>query len=81
MMPVTYETNGQGMEATAFLHHFTGGADWYITELDIEAVQLQAFGLADLGHGGELGYISLVVILRCGAEVDLYWTPKKLAEI
>jgi hypothetical protein len=34
-----------------------------------------------LGYGGELGYISLVEILKCGAELDLYWQPRKLFEI
>ena len=43
--------------------------------------QLQAFGKADLGYGGELGYISLVDILKCGAELDFYWQPRKLFEI
>jgi hypothetical protein len=28
-----------------------------------------------------LGYISLVEILKCGAELDLYWQPRKLFEI
>lgn len=58
-MPKTYETDGQGKTAVAHLHYFIGGCDWYITERDMEREQLQAFGLANLGHGGELGYISL----------------------
>lgn len=80
-MPVTYGTDGQGNQAVVHLHYFTGSCDWHITERDVEAKQLQAFGLADLGYGGELGYISIVELLQCGAELDLYWTPKKLAEI
>jgi hypothetical protein len=80
-MPVTYATDGQGDQAIVHLHYFTAGADWYITERDVYDKQLQAFGKADLGDGGELGYISLVEILQCGAELDLYWTAKKLAEI
>lgn len=80
-MPVTYETNGQGDQAIAQLHYFTTGADWYITERDCETQQLQAFGLADLGYGGELGYISIVELLECGAELDFHWTQKKLSEI
>jgi len=80
-MPKTHETDGQGLNAVAHLHYFTPGADWYITERDMEADQLQAFGLADLGYGGELGYISIVELLECGAELDLHWTPTKMADI
>lgn len=80
-MPVTYQTDGQGDQAMVHLHYFTGGADWYITERDVEEQQLQAFGLADLGYGGELGYISIVELLECGAELDLHWTPQTLAEV
>lgn len=81
-MPKTYETDGQGDEAMVHLHYFTSNADWYITELDCEAEQLQAFGKADLGMGfPELGYISIVELLECGAELDLHWSERKLSEI
>lgn len=80
-MPVTYQTDGQGMDAIVHLHYFTGGADWYITERDCETEQLQAFGSVNLGYGAELGYINIVELLACGAELDLHWTPKKLSEI
>lgn len=80
-MPQTYQTDGQGDEAVAHLHYFSAGADWYITERDIEAEQLQAFGLADFGHGPELGYICITELIRCGVELDLHWTPRQLSEI
>ena len=81
-MPVTYQTDGQGMDAIVQLHYFTAGADWYITERDCEDEQLQAFGKADIfGDGGELGYISIVELLEVGAELDLHWTQKTLAQI
>ena len=81
-MPKTYEQDGMGDDAVAHLHYFTGGCDWYITEKDMEAEQHQAFGLANLGYGGELGYISLVELLACrGVELDLYFKPKTLREI
>jgi hypothetical protein len=84
-MPKTYEQDGQGEHATIHLHYFTAGADWYITEKDAETAdepgQHQAFGLADLGYGAELGYISLVEILASGAEIDLNWTPKSIGEL
>lgn len=85
-MPATYQTDEQGEKAIAWLHYFAGGqADFYITEKDCDPDgegQVQAFGLADLfGDGGELGYISIPEILENGGELDLYYTPKPLAEI
>ena len=79
-MPKTYETDGQGDQATAHLHYFTAACDWYITEKDSEDVQHQAFGLASI-HEDELGYISIVELLRCRAELDLHFTPTTLATI
>jgi hypothetical protein len=66
-MPKTYEQDGM---------------DVHITERDMcEGPQLQAFGLADLGHGGELGYISIADIIKHGVELDLHFTPATLASI
>jgi hypothetical protein len=80
-MPKTYDQDGLGQQAVAHLHYFVGGCDWYITEKDMLAEQRQAFGLADLGYGGELGYIWLGEITAAGAEIDLYWTPTTLSTI
>jgi hypothetical protein len=80
-MPKTYDQDGLGDNAVAHLHYFVGGCDWYITEKDMEFEQLQAFGLADLGYGPELGYIWLGEITSCHAEIDMYWTPKTLREV
>ncbi len=84
-MPKTYEQEELGDEAIVSLHYFRGGMDWYITERDVETPdepgQHQAFGLADLGYGGELGYISIVDLIRNGVELDLYWTPVTLGTI
>ena len=84
-MPKTYEQDGLGDQAVAYLHYFSPAVDWYITEKDAETPeepgQHQAFGLADLGHGAELGYISIVELLENDVELDLYFKPCKLAEI
>lgn len=89
-MPHTYQTDGQGDKAVAYLHYFKGGMDWYITEKDVgdaedekEGIsgQIQAFGYADLGHGGELGYISIKELIESGVELDLYWSPKSIGAI
>ena len=81
-MPKTYEQDGMGDQAVVYLHYFVGSADWYITERDMDKEQLQAFGLADLGQGfPELGYISIDEITKSGAELDLHWSPKTIAEI
>jgi len=87
-MPKTYEQDGKGDQAVVYLHYFQGGMDWWITEKDKgdpddekPGQQLQAFGLVDLGYGAELGYISIVELIKNGIELDLYWTPKTLEEI
>ena len=77
-MPETYATDAQGDEAVAHLHYFVGGCNFFITEKDCEEEQNQAFGLADLGYGGELGYISIEEIISCGAELDLHWKMKTI---
>jgi hypothetical protein len=82
-MPKTYDQDGMGNKAVAHLHYFTGGCDWYITEKDStpNEPQHQAFGWADLGFGGELGYISIVELLANGAELDFYFKPLTIGEI
>ncbi len=84
-MPRTYEQDGKGKQAIAYLHYFRGNADWYITELDKgsdeDKTQSQAFGQADLGYGAEMGYISIVELVGTGVELDLHFTPKTLAEV
>jgi hypothetical protein len=79
-MPVTYETDGQGDQAIVHLHYFLWDMDWFITERDVETEQLQAFGLACM-HEEELGYISIEELLMNGAELDLHWKPKTLAQV
>ena len=76
-MPMTYESTAKGRAALAYLHYFIGGFDWWIVEKDADpdhAGQVQAFGIADLGMGAELGYISIPELLENGAELDLYYT-------
>ena len=80
-MPRVYEQDGKGDAAIAHLHYFTAGCDWYITERDITEEQHQAFGLADLGYGPELGYISIAELLENGAELDLHFEPRPLDQI
>lgn len=80
-MPKTYEQDGKGDQAIAYLHYFKGNMDWYITEKDMEMPQIQAFGLADLGYGGEFGYISIQELIENNIELDLHFTPKTIKEI
>ena len=80
-MPKTYEQDGKGDAACAYLHYFKGSADWYITERDMEPKQHQAFGLANLGHGDELGYISITELCAAGVELDLHFTPNSIGNI
>jgi len=81
-MPKTYESESVA-DPIVWLHYFTAGADWYITEKDVDTDgqgQAQAFGLADLfNDGGELGYISIAEITGAGAELDFHFTPAPLS--
>ncbi len=82
--PVTYEQEGKGEKAEIHLHYFVGGCDWFVTEIDTsaETEQLQAYGLVNLGHGLEYGYISIADLLKInGVEIDLYWKIKKVKEL
>ena len=80
-MPRTYETDGQGLKAVAFLHYYTPAFDFFITEKDRQGDGTrQAFGLA-IAPERELGYISIAQLVAAGAELDMCWTPKPLAEI
>lgn len=81
-MAKTYEQDGKGDDATAYLHYFKGSGDWYITEKDASGKGTeQAFGLAELGQGGELGYISIDELVRNNVELDLHFDPKSLAAL
>jgi hypothetical protein len=81
-MPKTYEQDGKGDQAVAYLHYFNTSMDWYITEKDTESDQLQAFGYADLGHGcPELGYISIQELIDNSVELDLYFRPATIESI
>ncbi len=73
-MPKTYETDGQGKNAIAYLHYFTSAGDWWITERDTSEEQLQAFGYAYINgfDNAEFGYISIKELIENGAELDLY---------
>lgn len=61
---------------------YGSGGDWWITEFDGQDL---LFGYADLGQGGEWGYISLSELqsLRVyrgqlqAVERDTCWTPKR----
>ena len=76
-----YGQAGKGAEAIAYLHYFSAGFDWYITEKDIGDGTAQAFGLTVWAIERELGYISIRELVAGSVELDLYWTPKTLAEI
>lgn len=82
-MAETYEQDGKGDNATAYLHYFRGGGDWYITEKDAKGNGTeQAFGLANAGTGdAELGYIGVDELTGAGVELDLYFSPKPLNQV
>ena len=80
-MPKTYEQDGKGDNAIAYLHYFRGGSDFYITERDMEVEQSQAYGLANFGYGNELGYVSITELILNDVELDLYFEPTKIGKL
>ena len=58
--------------------------DFYITERDSDEDgqgQIQAFGLADLGYGAELGYISIAELISNHVELDFHFKPTTIAQL
>ena len=81
-LPEIYSQDGKGDEAVFHMHWFVNGCDWFLSEVEEwEEGGYRAFGWADLGYGGELGYFLTKEVISCGAELDLHWTPKTLGEI
>jgi len=70
-MPATYQQDGKGDDAVAYLHYFIGGQDYWITEKDMDGDgTLQAYGLASHGYGAEMGYISIAYLAGHHDEFD-----------
>jgi ADP-ribose pyrophosphatase YjhB (NUDIX family) len=83
-MPKTYDQDGKGDDAIAYLHYFIGGSDWYITENDKQEPPIQAFGFSVLNgdyQNAEIGYISISELISNGVELDLYFKPLSVKEI
>ena len=87
-MPKTYDQDGLGNNAIAFLHYFGPSQDWYITEKDMDYDQLQAFGYSNLGDGYEAGYISIVELIDLKLskamtlpQLDFFFTPQPIYEV
>lgn len=81
-MPKTYEQDGKGDDAIIYLHYYTAGSDFYITERDVNNEQNQAFGLVCLnGNYPELGYISINEMKDLNVEFDLNWVQKTVKQI
>ena len=81
-MPATYDQDGKGDQSVAHLHYTHGGFDFYVTEKDMEGIGTeQVFGLVSMPPNyPEVGYFNLGEIVAAGAELDLHWTPKTIAE-
>lgn len=84
VMALTDEQEGKGADAMVYLHYFRGGSSWFITEKDVAGNVDQAFGYTVLNGNdqcAELGYISIRELISHGVELDLYFTPRSLADI
>ena len=81
-IPTLYEQDEKGKNAVVYLHYFSGGSDWYITELDKE--NNEGFGFVVLNEdtqNAEFGYINMNELANSKIDLDLYWSFKTLNEI
>ncbi len=85
-LPKIYDTQ-HNTNPPALLHYF-GKGDWWITEAAIikddpaTLGQIEAFGIADLGFGAEMGYLSIPDIVNTpGIEIDLHFSPTPSKDI
>lgn len=85
-MPVTYDTDAvEAEDKVAHLRYFGGGnMQWLIVEKDKSGDDsdghAQAFGWADIGYGGEFGYISIPELIENNMELDFHFAPKPLKD-
>lgn len=85
-MPKKYGQDGKGDGAVCYLHYFSSGSDWYITEKDTTqySEQHQAFGYAVLNNDmemAELGFISIEELKTLNVELDFHFEPMKLGDV
>ena len=81
-IPKLYYQDGKGKNAIVYLHYFSGGSDWYITELDKQTNE--GYGYVILNgdtQNAEFGYMNLNEFADSIVEVDLYWSFQTLNEI
>ena len=82
-IPKLYFQDEKGKNAIVYLHYFSSGSDWYITELD--KTTGEAFGYVILNgdtQNSEFGYIDInELVANDSIEIDLYWSLQTLNEI
>jgi ppGpp synthetase/RelA/SpoT-type nucleotidyltranferase len=81
-IPTLYFQDEKGKNAIVYLHYFSGGSDWYITELDKE--NNEGFGYVILNgdtQNSEFGYINMNELANSNINIDLYWSFQTLNEI
>jgi ppGpp synthetase/RelA/SpoT-type nucleotidyltranferase len=82
-IPKLYFQDEKGKNAIVYLHYFSSGSDWYITELD--KTTGEAFGYVILNgdtQNSEFGYIDIKdLVSNNKIEIDLYWSLQTLNEI
>jgi ppGpp synthetase/RelA/SpoT-type nucleotidyltranferase len=82
-IPKLYFQDEKGKNAIVYLHYFSSGSDWYITELDRKTGE--AFGYVILNgdtQNSEFGYIDINdLVANNKIEIDLYWSLQTLNEI
>lgn len=83
-IPKLYFQDEKGKNAIVYLHYFSSGSDWFITELD--KTTGEAFGYVILNgdtQNSEFGYMDINELSENNdyIELDKYWTPQTLNEI
>jgi len=82
-IPRLYAQDGKGKNSIVYLHYFTGGSDWYITELDKDTKE--GFGYAVLNgdyQNSEFGYMPISQFTKAeNLELDLHWKYKTVNQI
>jgi len=81
--PPLYTQESKYKNSIAYLHYFSPGSDWYVTEIDKKT--REAFGFTVLNGDyqfAEFGYIPIREIVKSdNIEADLYWKYKTINEI
>lgn len=79
--PALYSQDGLGNDAIVHIHYFSGGSDWFITEMNLDEALF--FGYVVLNGdlvNSEFGYTSIDEITSTDIELDFHFTKMTVKE-